>query len=281
MRTYIDVPAPRTKTVTARIVVIDGFGQHPECPVTHEVAAALAHAFPTATVPAPIPTATAVAADITLQHDFTRQARSIHRAITASPLPTHVYAYSQACIPTAALLAHHRYVNVASVMLVGAPLRASRERRRVAELDACGMGGVFEYVDTHLPADAGRLSGVVVFQPATGNRLYVGLTEDYTRGFPADDPHYRNLVTTTSRYPTTLVGCGAETFTDCTPVNLAALAAAAHIPLFTDHTVAYGRSCAVIIPGAPHRLGREHRTVTLPRLYRRRTTLRELTGTTP
>jgi hypothetical protein len=78
-------------------------------------------------------------------------------------------------------------------------------------------------------------------------------------------------------YPTTLVSLGAERVTDCTPDNARAFAADADITFargLDDLDPIHPRQ-AVVIDGAPHRLGREHRTVTVPRLYRLRTTLAE------
>jgi hypothetical protein len=62
-----------------------------------------------------------------------------------------VYAYSQGAFPAAMVLASQRFAHVASVTLVGAPLRASREQKRIDALDISGMGEVFAYVADQLP----------------------------------------------------------------------------------------------------------------------------------
>lgn len=268
MRTDVRLPLPRRpRTTAARILIVDGFGQHPRSPVTHEVAHALRHLYPHADVPDPLATAAMVGDDVALQADFTAQADRVHDAVTAGAGELHVYAYSQGCIPVAEVLAAQHHPHVASVTLVGAPLRASSERQRIAELDVSGMGGVFEYVEAHTPKDT-PLAGVVGFQPANNNRLYVGITMRYTTSFPADHTHYRNLAATIRGYPTTLAVCGAENVTDCTPSNARVFAAAVGIPYTTTTAGVGGGSRAVVLPGAPHRLGHHHRTVTIPALYR-------------
>jgi hypothetical protein len=135
----------------AKIVIIDGFGQRENDHVTGQVAAALRDAFPHAEVPDPIATAWTIAQDTTLQLSFSRQAKRLRTALRWDGREVHVYAYSQGAFPAAMVLASQRFAHVASVTLVGAPLRASREQKRIDALDISGMGEVFAYVADQLP----------------------------------------------------------------------------------------------------------------------------------
>jgi pimeloyl-ACP methyl ester carboxylesterase len=267
----------------ARIILIQGFGQLPDCRVTEEMAASLREAFPHAEVPDPIATAEMLGDDITLQLPFDQQSYLLLDLLLSDQRETHVCAYSQGGFAVAELLSRRRYPHVASVMLIGTPLTASRERSRIERLIVSDMGGMFEYVHNEMPVGV-SLSGVVCFKPTNSRPTYVGISERYARSFPSDAVHYRNLRTVMDRYRTTVVSLGAEAVTDCTPVNARRLFEETWGMPFADSMDDLDpihRSQGIVIEGAPHRLGQQHRQATLPRLYSLRTELAEFAFASP
>lgn len=259
---------------TARFVIIEGFGQPPADRVTWQVASALREAFPHAEVLDPIATADTLGDDTTLQLPFRQQEERLEAALAPDTVETHLYVYSQGVFPAAALLAKRRFPHVASVTLVGVPLRASFERKRILSLDVSGMGNVYEHVCDQLPSGV-SLAGVVRFQPrGVPDPHYVGVSVAYRDTFPWDRRHWRNLAAVAGSYPTTLVVLGAEDTTDCYPDNARRIAPHLGIPVAAgmDELDPTHLSQGIVLPGAAHRMGSYHRTVTIPRLYRLRTT---------
>lgn len=264
---------PRTPRVLppgkdVRIVLIDGFGQPAGSKVTHDVASALTDAYPQAEVLPPIATAVTLSDDTTLQNSFDDQAMDLCEVLALDDRETYIYAHSQASFPVAAVLGAGRYPHVAGVMFVGIPLLASREAARIEALDISDMGGVFGYVNDQLP-DEVNLAGVVRCKRDDGEPLYVGISEEYASSFPSNHLYYRNLNAVASVYPTLLVSLGEEIVTDCVPIRAAKFANRFEMPFANsfDELIPGVRHQAVVIPGAPHRLGKMHRTRTVPRLF--------------
>lgn len=260
-----------------RILIVDGFGQRANDPVTHEVAAALAEAFPQAEVPRPLATAETVGEDTTVQLSFADQTEKVYAELDGLKSPTYVYGYSQGGVAVASALAHKNFPHIKSVTFVGTPINTEREQERITRLNTADMGGVFEYVATQMTGRLARkaLAGAVSFHPRQGNPRYVGLTEEYLNSFPSKSTHISNLGHVANTYPTTIVSLGGEEVTDCTPENARTLGKSIKMPI-TDRIEALDWELprqGVVIKGAPHRLGKEHRTVTIPRIMRLRTRL--------
>lgn len=259
---------------TARFVLMDGFGQHPRDRVTWQVASALKDAFPAAKVVEPIAAAVPLGPDTMLQLTFRQQALFLERALDADERETHLYVYSQGVFPAAALLARRRFPQLASVTLVGPPLRASTERRRILALDVSDMGSIYEHVSDQLLPGI-DLAGVVRHQlHGEPEPYFVAVSVSYRDSFPWDRRHWQNLAALARTYPTTLVVMGEEKTTDCYPDNARSVAPALGIPFAAsmDDLDPLHPNQAIVIDGASHRLGVTHRTVTIPRLYRLRTT---------